>query len=270
MIFINSLILSAAFSEALSDTAPHYHDCHQIIYIAGGNADVMVADKSYRAMHGTLIFVSRLEQHSIQIKSPEYRRYTLQISPDFPGGNDEYYKLFSVLVNRPENFCHAVDLYRLDREIQSLLSDIVVEKRKHYPFYEKKLDSYFYDLLIFLYREVPELFCGAETPADGMIRQIQSRFETDYDRQFSLQQLADEFHLNLFYLSHLYKKVTGYSIINHLTFYRLAAAKKYLATTDTGIGTIVERCGFTDASNFSRTFKKEIGLTPSAFRKKYR
>jgi len=43
-----------------------------------------------------------------------------------------------------------------------------------------------------------------------------------------------------------------------------------LAETDWEIGTIVEECGFSDNSNFSRTFKKTTGLSPTEFRKQFR
>ena len=39
--------------------------------------------------------------------------------------------------------------------------------------------------------------------------------------------------------------------------------------TDMRIGEIVEHCGFSDSSNFSRTFRAVTGLSPSEFRKQY-
>jgi AraC-like DNA-binding protein len=43
-----------------------------------------------------------------------------------------------------------------------------------------------------------------------------------------------------------------------------------LAETNYSIGEIIEKCGFSDNSNFSRTFKRLTGLSPSDFRKKYK
>lgn len=50
----------------------------------------------------------------------------------------------------------------------------------------------------------------------------------------------------------------------------MANAKRMLVETDYNIGEIVEKCGFSDNSNFSRAFKKLNGLSPSDFRRKYK
>ncbi len=58
--------------------------------------------------------------------------------------------------------------------------------------------------------------------------------------------------------------------MEYLKSCRMANAKQMLAETDYSIGEIVEKCGFSDNSNFSRTFKNLTDLSPSDFRKKYK
>lgn len=103
-----------------------------------------------------------------------------------------------------------------------------------------------------------------------IISDIQHRFERDYQKSFSLKLLAKEYSISVSYLSHRFKLSTGVSVMEYLLDCRLAAAKKKLASTDMSIGEIVESCGFCDNSNFTRTFRRKTGLTPSQFRKKYR
>jgi len=86
----------------------------------------------------------------------------------------------------------------------------------------------------------------------------------------SLGELAEECHMSISYLSHLFKETTGMSVMEYLNACRMLAAKKYLATTDLPIGEIVTMCGFSDDSNFSRNFKQKTGMTPSEFRRNYR
>jgi AraC-like DNA-binding protein len=58
--------------------------------------------------------------------------------------------------------------------------------------------------------------------------------------------------------------------MEYLQSCRMANAKRMLAQTDYSVGEIVEKCGFSDNSNFSRTFKSLNGMSPTDFRKKYK
>ena len=48
---------------------------------------------------------------------------------------------------------------------------------------------------------------------------------------------------------------------------RMTNARSLLEDTDLQIKEIAERCGYKDALYFTQAFKKETGLTPSAYRK---
>ncbi|WP_158968944.1 AraC family transcriptional regulator [Paraglaciecola sp. L3A3] len=50
---------------------------------------------------------------------------------------------------------------------------------------------------------------------------------------------------------------------------RIALAKQKLLLANVNVEQIAEQCGFCDIFYFSRVFKQEIGLSPSAFRKEY-
>lgn len=58
--------------------------------------------------------------------------------------------------------------------------------------------------------------------------------------------------------------------MEYLKSCRMANAKQMLAETECSMGEIVERCGFSDGSNFSREFRKLTDMSPSDFRKKYK
>ena len=82
-----------------------------------------------------------------------------------------------------------------------------------------------------------------------------------------LSELALGYHISESHLSHIFKSVTGYAPIEYLMSCRLSAAKNLLSSSDKSIKEIIDLCGFSDESNFSRTFKKKVGMTPTEFRK---
>lgn len=69
------------------------------------------------------------------------------------------------------------------------------------------------------------------------------------------------------YLSRLVKKATGRSVGSWIDIVRISRAKRLLAGTDTPVIDVAAAVGLEDQSYFARLFKKETGMTPSAFRK---
>ena len=64
------------------------------------------------------------------------------------------------------------------------------------------------------------------------------------------------------------KQSTGRSVGAWIDIVRIQRAKRLLSSTDLSIIDIATSVGVEDQSYFSRLFKKEAGITPSAYRKK--
>ena len=79
--------------------------------------------------------------------------------------------------------------------------------------------------------------------------------------------LADKMAISVSQLSRKLNGITGYSTISYVLQLKLNKAKKLLATEDISITEVADACGFYDANYFSRTFKKEFGVSPSNFQK---
>lgn len=264
------MILSAVYSEGQAHKHRHYHDCYQILYIVKGSAQVEVGGQVHQAAAGSLLIFSRLEQHSVSARSVDYCRYVIEISPQISQGAQLSPKVLSVLVNRPEGFSNMVQVDVKRSELEQIFRQIVEEKEAPGLQSEDLQSLLLQQLLIHIYRQLPNPMPEVSDESFDMVHKIQKQFEKSYAENVTLAQVAREYGLSASYLSHIFKKVTGHSLMGYLQSCRMAAAKKYLAGTSKSIGEIVEMCGFSDSSNFSRSFKEQVGCTPSEFRKKYR
>lgn len=262
-------ILSAKYSEQPIGMSNHYHDCHQILYIVSGKVIAKIGEKEYCAEDGSVLILSRFEEHSIRLISSEYKRYTLRISADIFRGSEENALLFSVLVNRAKGFSHLLQAQEFAPLLKSLFEQMTQEYAQKAPLHEKMLTLCLNQILITLYRINPALFLSQNHRGNAMVKEIQSRLEEQYGHPITLNDLANDYHISPSHLSHLFKKITGYSIMEYLQVCRLSAAKKALSSSDQSIKEIVSKCGFGDESNFSRMFKERTGMTPTSFRKKY-
>jgi AraC-like DNA-binding protein len=65
-----------------------------------------------------------------------------------------------------------------------------------------------------------------------------------------------------------FKSISGITPIEYLTNWRLERAKDMLTTTDIPIAEIANTVGYEASEYFQKIFKKNVGVTPSTFRKK--
>lgn len=266
---MNSIVLSAGFASASNHTASHFHDSHQLLYITRGQAQITVSGREYTAKPGTLVLISRFETHSVRITTPDYCRYSVQIAPLVNAyGKMIGYGPLSVLMNRPAHFQHAVDMSGCPA-LEPLLREMEAEYAARSPLHQNMLDLKFLQLLLYLFRAHPELATQSDA-ALGLVQQVQAYLEINYPARLTLEELANTFHLSPSHLSHQFKRIAGISVMGYLQACRLAAAKQQLAQTDLAICHVIDACGYSDSSNFSRAFRTATGLTPSQFRKQYR
>ena len=79
--------------------------------------------------------------------------------------------------------------------------------------------------------------------------------------------LASQLNLSPRYLSDMLKQETGKTAIEHIHIYLVNEAKNRIRTEELNISEIAYGLGFENLPYFSRLFKKETGISPSAFRK---
>ncbi len=88
--------------------------------------------------------------------------------------------------------------------------------------------------------------------------------------EMTMQQMSDVSGLNSEYLSQLFKKETGLTLMNYIQRERIEEAKKLLDHSGDTITSISERLTFYDQSHFVKVFKKHAGVTPKQYRNRKR
>jgi AraC-like DNA-binding protein len=65
-----------------------------------------------------------------------------------------------------------------------------------------------------------------------------------------------------------FKQVTGLSFMKYLNHYRVERAQALLTNTDESMADISQEVGFCDQSYFGTVFRKIVGTTPAAYRRR--
>ncbi len=99
-----------------------------------------------------------------------------------------------------------------------------------------------------------------------LIHDAQVYIEQNYSKDLILDDVSKELQLSPYYFSKLFKKRTGKNFIEYLTDVRMEKAKELLRNSNKSMKEICMEIGYTDPNYFSRTFKKNVGVTPSEYK----
>lgn len=98
---------------------------------------------------------------------------------------------------------------------------------------------------------------------------IKTYLDEHYAEKIVLDNLAERFFINKFYMTKIFKEKYGTTIVNYLIFKRITKAKQLLRFTDMTIDEIGAEVGMDSANYFSRAFHKVEGISPSEYRKQW-
>ncbi|MDQ8733925.1 AraC family transcriptional regulator [Paenibacillus sp. LHD-38] len=100
------------------------------------------------------------------------------------------------------------------------------------------------------------------------VQSIISYLENNYTEDIHLEQLQEHLHMSKFYLSKLFKEVTGITIFDFLYRRRINQAKiLFLMQKKLTVTEVCFQVGFKHVAHFSRVFKKQTSVTPEQYKK---
>lgn len=98
------------------------------------------------------------------------------------------------------------------------------------------------------------------------IESIKQMIYENYDKELSVEQLAEKVYMAPSYLSHVFKKETGQNLSKFIKAYRMEKAKEMLENTHKKIVNISYDVGYSNVSYFCQSFREYFGISPQKFR----
>ena len=98
---------------------------------------------------------------------------------------------------------------------------------------------------------------------------IKEYIDKHFMEELTLDCISGSLNISSYYMSHVFKNMTGYSPIRYITKRRIGEAQSLLISTTKSITDIALEVGYDSPGYFDRVFAKEIGVTPKKFRKEY-
>ena len=257
------------------------HDFWEIVYLESGEAVAVADDREIPLFPGDVIFHKPGEAHAIKAANGTTAKAfficfhsTNKSAKLFEGlkiGLDteqkkmiyrlydearkiylytkKYYRsvIFSSSALSPDAPTGSQQLFKIHLE-EFLISVIqLIEKRTDVITYETK-------------EELEELIF------QKMVEKITSSVYS----VISVEDICSEFHYGKTYLSQLFKKHSGLSMMQYYNSLKIKEAKKLIKDGNLTMSKISEKLGFNNQYYFSKVFKKIEGLSPSEYKEEIR
>ena len=242
-------------------SVPHTHNHMELFYIVGGRGQFLIEDQIYPVSTSQLVIINPNVLHTeVSLNAQPLEYIVLGVDGIELAVSDSSNGQFCVL-NPSES-----------AEISSCLRNILRELELKSTGYEDVCQAFMEILIIRLMRSI-ELSTPTESNIPTTNRQcaaIRRYIDLHFKEPLSLDQLAEESHMNKFYLSHAFKRQYGISPINYMISRRVEESKYLLAETDLSMSQIAQLLGFSSLSYFSQVFRRTQNVTPMDYRKNAR
>jgi DNA-binding response OmpR family regulator len=107
-------------------------------------------------------------------------------------------------------------------------------------------------------------------PTQRLIRQAMAYIHQHYAEPLTREEIASYVHFSPDYLTDCFRQEQGITPMVYLNRYRIFQARSLLEDSDLTITQVALAVGFSEGAHFTRTFRREVGMTPRAYRRSNR
>ena len=123
--------------------------------------------------------------------------------------------------------------------------------------------------IVSIYAEVSKNIQDKKRGENVYVKKVQDYIRVSYMySDLKVENIAKRINLDRRYLSRIFKKETGVTLQNFIISVRMQKAYSLLEKGGVKVAETARLCGYTDAFNFSKIFKKTFNLSPAEVLKK--
>jgi AraC-like DNA-binding protein len=246
---------------------PHKHTFYEILWVEAGNSSQMIDHKEYVVEPNTLFFISPGQIHQFE-EWQGIRGGSIFFTEDFflfnQQNKDKLFEL-SFLDNLYAHPCLKPD----NQSYTEISYTIDVLLREHCR--ADRSQSITQSLLHILLAQIQRCIDKQAQMPDSknliiLFKKCKHLLDQHFREHLTASDYAERLNITQHHLNHVVKHVTGKTTTELIRARNILEAKRLLAFTDNTIAEIAAQLGFFDSSYFSKMFRIETGMSPSAFK----
>ncbi|WP_018933902.1 helix-turn-helix transcriptional regulator [Gracilibacillus lacisalsi] len=246
----------------------HHHPAIEIMYVMDGKCQIEIDDRIVHMRKGQYIYIQSNVKHRLIIDKDHPCRM-LNIEFILHSNKTTPYISIEQLFQTQPSIRSLFDqneryfLLKDDEAVYFTLRHLVLELDHQSANNQLLIDNLMVQLLLWIDRNRREYH---EQTGNQHIKKALTYIHEHYDTEIKVERLASITHLHPSYLHKIFRRSQGMTINQYITKVRLEKAKMLLVNTEIPVTEISNYVGVNTSQYFSNLFKKETGLSPSAYR----
>lgn len=237
----------------------HYHV--EIVYMKEGYATAFIDSDTYRIETGDLLVVFPNRIHRFEDAEQQNSYDLFIVNPDLCPELAQ-----KISTENPQN--PVIHEAFKNPRLASLLKILSTAKDFPASYRQIMLKGYF----LALFAEILDMLPMRNSKPDEnqAMRTVVQYCSRNFTKDLSLAILEEELHLSKYYISHLFGDKLGIRFNDYVNSLRVSESCRLLRVSDMSITEIADASGFGTLRTFNRAFIKQMGVSPSDYRKKNR
>ncbi|MDD6308503.1 MAG: AraC family transcriptional regulator [Clostridia bacterium] len=266
MIYIEHGISSSSKSFL---RANHFHDFYELYFYLGDSMTYFIDSKAYSIEKYDIVFIDKGVFHRTNYKKGTKERILILFHPMFFSCLSDISPMAKILNQLAETPVIRLNASAIEQTKNTLFH--LYNAYQNPDFGDFTHQIILANLLLYLKQYIdttaqlpnPEILYGNRQ----IVPEVVAYLNQNYNRSISLEELSSKFFVDKYYLCHVFKKITGVTIITFINNKRLRESQKLLKWSDLPVAAICARTGFQSQNHFNNLFKSTFGQTPSDYRK---
>ncbi len=253
----------------------------EIMLVNEGNCYIRIEDREYHAHPGDLVFLKPGVRHLMKAQGSAHLH---QPHIHFDLQYDDLSERVYIPIGKDMDFTDDLFLLRPDvtgcaglniREffslgesapyVRNLILSVIDLQNSLDPADMVRKNAYLLELLSFLMKQSLDDRPAISHEKD-LFERVNTLIASSYNKPLPLSNICDQIGYSKNYFTHLYKEHFGYTPKQYHEQLRIDKAISYLNMQDINVTEIALTLGFETIHDFSRFFKRKMGVSPSEYR----
>ncbi|MBR2466398.1 MAG: helix-turn-helix transcriptional regulator [Clostridia bacterium] len=256
---------------------PERHDFWELVYVDSGEINAVTGGIGRRLTQGEVIFHRPMELHAhVSNKIVPNSMIVISFTTHSPDMEFFHKKVFTL--DKTAKTLLRLFMEEARRALGELPSEYTNKNPLDFSDAEygsfQLLECYLTELLLILHRQdtgIAKVFDGVhsrELAESSIIELITAYLAENLYTPLTLSDVCSKFFIGKSQLCKLFADHLGEGPIEYFLKLKTAEAKRLLGSEKYSVTKISDMLGYSSIHNFSRAFKKSVGISPTEYKKK--